>query len=59
MAERLRATIADEISTPNGSPVRVTASLGIAVAPKAGIATELDLVEAADRGALCREARWS
>jgi two-component system cell cycle response regulator len=49
LADRLRAVIADEISAPESSPLRVTASLGIAVVPQAGIATELDLVKAADR----------
>ena len=48
LAERLRVTIADEISTPDGSPLRVTVSVGIAVVPNAGITTELDLVNAAD-----------
>ena len=49
LADRLRVIIADEISTPNGSPLRVTVSIGIAVVPNAGITTELDLVNAADR----------
>jgi two-component system, cell cycle response regulator len=49
VAERLRAIIAEEISIPDGPPLRVTASIGIAVVPKAGLRTELDLVNAADR----------
>ena len=49
LANRLRAIIAEEVSIPNGPPLRVTVSLGIAVVPHANIATELDLVQAADR----------
>ncbi len=49
LAERLRSIVANEISIPDGSQLRVTASVGIAVMPKADITTELDLVKAADR----------
>jgi len=49
LAERLRATIAEEIAVADEPPLRITASFGIAVVPKAGITTELDLVQAADR----------
>ena len=49
LADRLRAIIAEEIAVLDGVPLRVTVSLGIAVVPKAGITTELDLVNAADK----------
>ncbi len=59
LADRLRGIVADEMPIPNGSPLRVTASLGIAVVPKAGITTELDLVKAAGSSPLSSEAERS
>jgi diguanylate cyclase (GGDEF)-like protein len=48
LAERCRAMIAEEIALPNEPGVRITASVGIAVLPKAGITTVGEFVKAAD-----------
>lgn len=48
VAERLRSTISSEITTVPGPRLRITASIGIAVAPTAEMATESDFVKAAD-----------
>jgi two-component system, cell cycle response regulator len=48
LADRLRSIISQPIELPEGISVRVTASLGIAVAPKPATESELELVKAAD-----------
>jgi diguanylate cyclase (GGDEF)-like protein len=48
LAERLRAAIADELLVSSGPPVRVTASIGVAVKARAAIADEDSLLRSAD-----------
>jgi diguanylate cyclase (GGDEF)-like protein len=48
LADRFRATIAEEIAVSRGPALRLTASVGLAVVPKAGIASDQDLIKAAD-----------
>jgi two-component system cell cycle response regulator len=48
LAERLRAAIADELIIDGDTPVRVTASAGVAVKPRAANIDEERLISAAD-----------
>lgn len=48
LVDRLRPVVAEELRVPEGAPLRVTASFGIALMPHARIATELELIKAAD-----------
>jgi len=48
LADRLRAVVAEELHVPDGAPIRVTASFGLAVTPHAVLTGDLDLVKAAD-----------
>jgi diguanylate cyclase (GGDEF)-like protein len=48
LADRFRATLAHGIAVSHGPALRLTASVGGAVVPKAGIASDHDLLEAAD-----------
>jgi len=47
-AERLHKLIADPISAPSGAPLRITVTVGIAIAPSAGFKSDADVVKAAD-----------
>jgi diguanylate cyclase (GGDEF)-like protein len=48
LAERVRAVVAEAIELPEGAPLRVTASVGIAIAPGPGLSDDDGLVRAAD-----------
>jgi diguanylate cyclase (GGDEF)-like protein len=48
LAERVRAVIAEPIALPEGAPLRVTASVGLAIAPGPGLSDDDGLVRAAD-----------
>lgn len=48
LAERIRGTIANEISVLDQPGVHVTASVGVAVMPRADVKTDADLIRAAD-----------
>lgn len=48
LADHYRASVAEEISIPDATGVRLTASVGIAVMPTSAITTATELVKAAD-----------
>jgi two-component system, cell cycle response regulator len=48
LGDRLRLVTADELCLPDGTCVGVTLSIGIAIAPGAGVETEAELVHVAD-----------
>lgn len=49
LAERLRTVVAENIEVPDGAPLRLTASFGLAIVSQTGEAGEVHLVKAADR----------